>query len=265
MVTWGVFGWLVYERRSAAAQHDKQVKSFEKTLADELRIKAENREQIGQYMRELQRLENENIRLENELTEQSAAPTPTLRHVHIVRFEYLPASSPLDHGWKDASPEPSGAAEFYSDPDIIGSLRMKVTKGIVAIHHDLPPHARRANRIEFRARYSTTTRIFTHLIVATMDDSAQRNVFVSYFPGERGASPTWPNPNPGRKPEVWLPEQTLHWPADLFGDGCLSFELPLNEVVRVLLGSQGWVFKSIEGIRLRGDLSISPIDLQLSS
>lgn len=185
---------------------------------------------------------------------------PAVKHVHTVRFEYLPAS-PLQNGWIQAYEE-GGTAEFGSDPDLIGSLRMRVTKGVVAIHHDLPPHARRANRIEFRARYSTTTMIFTMLTVGTRDGSAQRKVFVKYYYGELMASPTWPNPNPGRNAEAWLPEQTLHWPADVFDDGCLGFRLPLDEVVKVLLGSQGWVFKSIEGIRLRGDLSISPIDLQ---
>jgi hypothetical protein len=202
----------------------------------------------------------------NELTEQLSriqnnnGAAPAVKHVHTVRFEYLPAASPLQNGWTQSYNE-DGIAEFGSDPGIPGSLRMKVTKGVVAIHHDLPPHATRANRIEFRARYSNTTMIFTRLIVATRDGSAQRKVDVKYYYGELSVSPTHPNPNPGRNTDAWLPEQTLHWPADLFDDECLGFHLPLTEVVKVLLGNQGWVFKSIEGIRLRGDLSISPIDL----
>ena len=41
------------------------------------------------------------------------------------------------------------------------------------------------------------------------------------------------------------------------------FGSPWMKWSKSLLGSQGSVLKSIEGIRLRGDLSISPIDLQV--
>jgi hypothetical protein len=79
----------------------------------------------------------------------ATAAGPKIRHVETVRFEYLP-ESPLKHGWKQVYND-DGIAEFGSDPDVIGSLRMKILQSQVAIHYDLPPHATRANRIEFRA------------------------------------------------------------------------------------------------------------------
>jgi hypothetical protein len=192
----------------------------------------------------------------------------TVRRIETIRFDYLPATTPLEHGWKDVSlPEhqrqAKGTVQFNSDPDLPGSLRMRVTNGAFAMHYDFLPHSTTANQIEFKARYSTTTMIHALLIVSTRDRSAQRRVFVQIKYGNLSASPMWPNPNPGRDGQKWLQEQVLHWPADVFGNGCLAFRFSWNEVVKTLLGTEGWVFKSVEGIRLRGDLSISPIDLQL--
>jgi hypothetical protein len=144
---------------------------------------------------------------------------------------------------------------------------MKVMQSEVAIHHNLPPHAILANQVEFTSKYTNAqnpTMIFTRLIVGTRDGSAQRNVDIKYYHGELRVVPTSPNPNPGRDSAKWLPEQTMYLPAQVRPGGQLAFAIDLREAVRLCLSGQGWVFRSIQGVRLRGNLSISPIVLSLA-
>jgi hypothetical protein len=141
---------------------------------------------------------------------------------------------------------------------------MKIIKSEVAIHYNVPPHAILADRLEFTAKYTNAknpTMIFTRLSVGTQDGSLQRNVDFKFYHGELRAAPTWPNPNPGRPLDKWVPEQTVYLLAQVRPEGKLAFHINLRDAVSLCIGDQGWVFKSIQGIRLRGDLSISPIVL----
>lgn len=205
----------------------------------------------------------ENADLKNQLAELLAPKTGPLttahppETIHTISFDYLPIS-PLEKEWKQVYNQ-DGEAEFGSDPEIPGSLRIKIIKSEVAIHHDLPPHATRADHLEFTAKYTTTTMIFTRLSVSTRDGSVQRQVDIKYKFGDLHAVPT--NPVPGHDENKMLPEQTLSWPAECLSGGRLAFNIDLRKAAEVSLGSQGWVFKSFTGIRLRSNLSISPIVL----
>jgi len=42
--------------------------------------------------------------------------------------------------------------------------------------------------------------------------------------------------------------------------GQLDFDINLPEAIKLALGAQGWIYKGIYKIRLRGNLSISPIE-----
>jgi hypothetical protein len=177
--------------------------------------------------------------------------------IYTIAFDYLP-TSPLEEGWKQ-SYNADGVAEYGSDPDIPGSLRIRILKSEVAIHYDLPPHARLANHVEYTIKMTNSTMIFTRLIVTSRDGKNTRNVDFKYYYGDLNAAPTWPNPNPGRDANKWIPEQVLHWPAELLPGEKLHFKIDLRQAVSLALGSQGWVLKSVEGFRLRSNLSISPI------
>jgi hypothetical protein len=192
---------------------------------------------------------------------QAAIAIP-LRIIHTIDFGYIPIS-PLEKGWKQEYND-DGVAEFGSDPDIHGSLRMRIVQSEVAIHHNLPPHAILADHLEFTAKYTNAknpSMIFTRLIVGTKDGSAQRNVDIKFYYGGLRVIPTSPNPNPGRDSAKWLPEQTIYFPAQVRAGGQLTFGIDLRDAVSLCLGGQGWIFKSIQGVRLRGNLSISPIVL----
>jgi hypothetical protein len=177
--------------------------------------------------------------------------------IYTIGFDYLP-TSPLENGWKQEY-NADGVAEFGSDPDIPGSLRMKIVRSEVAIHHNLPPHATLADHLEYTAKYTNTTMIFTRLIVGTKDGSVQKQVDIKYYYGELRAVTTSPNPNPGRDQNRWLPEQTICLPAQVLAGGRLAFNIDLRDAVSLSLGQQGWVFKSVQGVRLRSNLSISPL------
>jgi hypothetical protein len=177
--------------------------------------------------------------------------------VFTLDFKYLP-QSPLDHGWKQEY-NADGEAEYGSDLDIPESLRIKILKSEVAIEYNLPPHAALADHIEFAAKYTNSTMIFTRLMVASKDGRVQKQVDVKYYYGDLRAVRTSPNPNPGRDAEKWLPEQTIYWPAELLSGGRLAFNIDLREAIKLSLGEQGWMFRSIQGVRLRSNLSISPI------
>ena len=187
------------------------------------------------------------------------------RAIHTVGFTYLPGS-PIQNGWSQAYND-DGMAEFGSDPDMPGSLRMKVVNSEVAIHYNLPPHATLADNLEFTAKCTNAanpTMIFTRLVVCTKDGLVEKFVDIKYYLGDQlRAKPT--EYNFGRDPNKWLPEQTVYWPATILPGGKLGFNIDLREAVDHCLGNQGWVLRSIQGLRLRGNLSISPMVLSKTS
>ncbi len=177
--------------------------------------------------------------------------------LHLIDFDYLPIS-PLERGWTHAY-LPDGAADFNVDTTITGSLRVGVTNSVFAMDHMIPLHATLSNRLEFIAKYTDSTMIFTGVDVASKDGSQRRRVWIKYYYGEKRADQTWPTVQ--SNPDKYLPEQTVWLPARVLEGGKLAFEIDFPDVVKLAIGDQGWVYKSIWKVRLRGSLSISPLKL----
>lgn len=175
--------------------------------------------------------------------------------VYTLDFKYLP-TSPLEKGWTQPY-NADGVAEFGTDPDIPESLRIKVTKSEIAIHFVLPVHATLVDHVEFTAKYTDRTMIFTRLIVSARDGSNPREVDIKYYYGETRALPT--TPPVSADPKFRLPEHTVYFPAQVLSGGRMAFNIDLVDVVKLALGNQGWIYKSIVAVRLRGNLSISPL------
>jgi hypothetical protein len=100
--------------------------------------------------------------------------------------------------------------------------------------------------------------VFAFVEVSTRDREQRKRLWIKFYFGDMEAYPT-----PGKvwfAPKKQLPEQTVHWPARPIQRGRLEFRIDLNEAVRVSLGGQGWIYKGICKVRLRGNLSISPIE-----
>jgi hypothetical protein len=179
-----------------------------------------------------------------------------------IRFDYLP-TPPTEKGWTRAYKQ-DGVAKFGTDHDIDGSLRMEVTQSEFAMDYTVPVHATLSNRLIFTAKYDNSenmgaaTMIFALVEVSSKNNEQRQRFWTKFYFGEKYAFQT---------PGVWhdavkkqLPEQTVYWPATPLSNGQLKFDIDLREAVRLAVGSLGYIFKGIYKIRLRGNLSISPIE-----
>jgi hypothetical protein len=91
--------------------------------------------------------------------------------------------------------------------------------------------------------------------VSTRDEKNRKPVRLKFYHGQKGAKRT---PGNWHDPKTDLPEQTIYRPARV-SKGVMEFEINLDEAVKMALGSQGWMYSSAINMRLRGNLSISPI------
>jgi len=104
-------------------------------------------------------------------------------------------------------------------------------------------------------QYSDTTMVFTEIGLKSKDGSLFVRKWVKYCVSSSDsrirAAVTEGYPN----------EYTLWWPATALPHRWLAFDLSLPKVVSHTWGKHGWVYESLEAIRIRGSLSISPIRL----
>jgi len=180
--------------------------------------------------------------------------------LHRVEFNYIPGS-PLENDWTKAY-RPEGKAIFSTDPDIPGSLRMKVSIDEFAMWQMVPAHAVLATHMEFTAKFVNSadikimTMVFTELEVASKDGSQRKRVWFKYYNGDRPPKET---PFDQVLQPNWLPEQTVYLPARISDRGRMKFDIDFPEVVKLALGDEGWVYSSVQRVQLRGSISISPL------
>lgn len=55
-------------------------------------------------------------------------------------------------------------------------------------------------------------------------------------------------------------EWTLPVSGETLPNGWRQFDIPLRDAVRQTWGSDGWTFRGLSSIQLRGNLAISPIE-----
>jgi hypothetical protein len=189
-------------------------------------------------------------------------PSSVRQSIGKIEFDYLPAK-PTDNGWTRAYKE-DGAAVFSTDHDIYGSLRMEVEQSEFAMDHPVPAHAVLADHLIFTAKYNNSTdpgimtMIFVRLKVSARNGTNQKEAWFKFYHGHKFAKQTTGNVISDQKLE--LPEQTIHWPARPLSNGSMEFHIDLREAVRMALGEAGWIYQSSVKVRLRGNLSISPIE-----
>jgi hypothetical protein len=194
--------------------------------------------------------------IENQVPNNSPEP---LEQLCQIAFDYLP-TSPLEKGWTK-SYNADGVANFSTDPDIPGSLRMKIVNSMVAITYSIPDLAKFSDTVKYTAKYEIgphQTMIFTGIDVTTRDGSDSKRMWAKYYLGERHAEKTknFVLGDPLRE----LHERTVWLPARVVKGG-IAFDIHLPDVVRLAVGEEGWIFKSIWAVRIRGDVSISSITL----
>jgi hypothetical protein len=185
----------------------------------------------------------------------------TVESLEAIRFDYLPIP-PTQKGWTKAYKE-DGIAKFGTDHDIDDSLRMEVTQSEFAMDYTVPVHATLANHLIYTAKYDNSgnigaaTMIFAFVEVSPKSGDPRKRVWFKFYFGDKHAYQT---PGAWHEQMKQLPEQTVYWPAATLPKGKLKFDIDLPEAVKLAIGPEGWIYKGIYKIRLRGNLSISPIE-----
>jgi len=168
-----------------------------------------------------------------------------------VRFEYMP-KSPLEHGWKVAYGEPGPAAKWWSPADAptSGAMSMQVDAGC-AIEMSVEPNARLSDRLLYAAKYTNTTMIIFQVAIASADGAHSEWKWIKFELGNGQ-----PHPTTGYEKYEW----TLPISGLPLSNGWRRFNISLKEAVQQTWGTEGWTYTGLRAIRLRGNVSISPVE-----
>lgn len=172
-----------------------------------------------------------------------------------IRFDYLP-DLPTQHGWTPGyagreEPEAEAYTAVSSAP-VPGSIAINTSK-----HYALDYHLGHVvcDGLQFEAKYTATTMIFTEITLRSRDGSHFTKKWIKYNLGNAAG-------NVGIRAEVtkgYEYEYTIWWPATALSNGWVSLDISLSEAVEHTWGKTGFSYESLETFRIRGSLSISPI------
>jgi hypothetical protein len=178
-----------------------------------------------------------------------------LAGLYEIVFGYLPGS-PLDNGWTITYKDPEAMPSFSSpsDPAGVHGLSMQV-KEKCAIHFNLPQQAQSADEIELAIKYDDGA-MFHVIVNVTSHDGSQRDF---------GQIKILLGNAPPRHHKDYPKEHLVYVTPERLGNGWVRMRLRLPEIVRAAMGSQGWVYDSVQKIQLRGCISVSPIKFFLPS
>jgi hypothetical protein len=196
-------------------------------------------------------------RYEGRTERASRAPT----QLGQIRFDYLagnPPGNPLEHGWRVAYMHDPGHLPTFTVPrEVHGrhGLMMRAHAGY-AIGYLIPPGTAQATRrLRFSVKYSDSSMLFLLLQLVSPDRrwAVVRELKIQL----QEAHPRRPEQHPtGPKEDiVWVEGTAL-------GEGWVALDLRLHHLVQVVWASEALQFDLLRGIRLRGDIAISPISLE---
>jgi hypothetical protein len=182
-----------------------------------------------------------------------------------IRFDYLPAS-PLQNGWeigyfdKRVNKDDRAAVADYlksrrwviaPDSPTEGSIIIDIDN--CAMDHNVSPNAALSQRMEFEANYiDSSAMVFVRVLLATRDDRQTTTKLIKFVLGRK---------KPYRTPGYEDFEYTVEINPPSLGKGWRKIILSLPDETDRSWGQDGWYYKELRTIRLRGKLSISPIRL----
>src|SRR5581483_8149897 len=175
-----------------------------------------------------------------------------------ISFGYLPGS-PLNNGWTCAYG--SLPSRFISPPNppktagicIIWNRQQQPQPYAIDFSLD-PINHEFVNRLRFSAKFTTEddTIFFTEVELATYDGSKGDSRWIKHYVGSKPATPGAPN----------YKNEYIRWMAvKKLANGWSEFDIFLPSAVAETWGKEGWTFKRLKTIRIRGNISITPIDL----
>lgn len=169
-----------------------------------------------------------------------------------IAFNYLP-DSPLNHGWRlleevRVSSKPRFTAVPHEVP-VPGGLSIAPT-GWYGINYDLDQYAMRCDRLRFTANFGSDGRLYARVRVTSRD-------------GRTVAKEKWLQHAPvgGYVAERTADECVVSISGKYAGNGWTAYDLSLADEVHACFSADGFVFRQLLSIRLRGTLSISAIEL----
>jgi hypothetical protein len=190
-----------------------------------------------------------NRRAETKVTESTARLPSVLREE--INFNYLP--DPLTkHGWRQgyASNVIPTDAVWKAATEFPGGMSMALSDLGCAIDYPLTAGAVLSKRIVCDFKSSATAMIFVRVKLATRDGSKPEEGFIKFE--IRGGLPRW-------VPKYHEWELPIDPPP--LGNGWHHLDIDLVDAVNRTWGQDGWCLRELDKIRLRGELSISPIRL----
>lgn len=188
------------------------------------------------------------------LGKRAKSSAATRKKIHEVRFDYLP-DSPAKREWAlGLEGETQVVPEFMTDRDspIPGSLLIK-SRGSYYLDYEVEPHARIADTVEFYVKFTKNSVFYLKVKLVSRDKSKADIVWLAHMPGSEPPK------------EYDSREWTVSVTGDTLVNGWVHVSLPIAGEVDETFGQKGWVYLELQGIRLRGTISVSPITFYTSS
>jgi hypothetical protein len=195
-----------------------------------------------------------------EKTKETNNHLESLIDLGAIPFNYLPYEAPTDKGWV-LGDNPDGISpkfEAISNAPIAVGLLI-VPSGQYCLDFFMKEaHRTTCNRLKFAANFSVDARFY---------------VFVRMSPRQDGHEPIekWVqmgvNIGPPQVDPRWGKEGILSISGKALGGGWQLFDISLEDAVNSTFGKEGFIYGEhgkLLRIRLRGSLSISPIELYRS-
>jgi hypothetical protein len=179
------------------------------------------------------------------------ATLPMTKPRDEIRFDYLP-DSPMNHGWKQgysSNPIPADAT-WKAATDFPGGMSMALSDLGCAIDYTIGRSAVLSKRIVCDFKFSNTAMIWVRVKLATRDNSKTEQGFIKFLLGSG---------QPVFVPRYKEWELPIDPPS--LGSGWHHLDIDLIDAVNRTWGQNGWQLSELVTIRVRGDLSISPIKL----
>lgn len=173
-----------------------------------------------------------------------------------IRFDYLP-ESPLNNGWSWAYGGNNAAkirfAPAANAPEK-GCLSVQ-TSVDYSVVYDVPKEVGEvcdALQVSIKFKGEDDTMFWTEVEMANADGSKWQKCWVKHY---RGCKPSKRyNPPDDGEWVRWMSGREL-------ANGWTAFSISLKESVDETWGKNGWIYKSLTKISIRGNISISPVKL----
>lgn len=143
--------------------------------------------------------------------------------------------------------------DFSGTEDIPGGLRIKVEQRFAMDYKSCPSDC---EELRYLAQCSDSSVVYVHIEVVSSDHQT-RDVWIAYVP--RSSQP--------RPYDDGVNEWTIGRVGDPYENGWRYFTLTLREDVAHTFGTMtgAWSYQRLLGIRLRGSISISPVEFYATS